>query len=109
MTDVGKFPESMIEAVGKPVLKGSMDDHYGSWMHDAYFRHDGTPDKFWVTRKNDTFYILEYTSKNNFKNDTARHIKLPHPFQVGALTEQFSELTDYLIGLIDYRNELTSA
>ncbi|XP_014482592.1 PREDICTED: uncharacterized protein LOC106748509 isoform X2 [Dinoponera quadriceps] len=73
--------EGMIEAVGKPVLKGSMDDYYGSWMHDAYFRHDGTSDRLWVTRKNDTSNIFEYRSKEFFKNDTARSIKLPYPFQ----------------------------
>lgn len=85
ITDIGEFSEGMIEAVGKPVLKGSMDDYYGSWMHDASFRHDGTPDKLWVTRKNDTSYIFEYISKDYFKNDTARPIKLPYPFQVGLL------------------------
>ncbi|EFN84578.1 Gliomedin [Harpegnathos saltator] len=75
------FADGMIEAVGKPVLKGSMDDYYGSWMHDAAFRHDSTPDRLWVTRKNDTSYIFEYRSKDYFKNDTGRRIKLPHPFQ----------------------------
>lgn len=85
ITDVGEFSESVIEAVGKPVLKGSMDDYYGSWMHDASFRHDGTPDKLWVTRKNDTSNIFEYRSKEYFKNDTGHPMKLPYPFQVGGL------------------------
>ncbi|XP_026827101.1 uncharacterized protein LOC105277676 [Ooceraea biroi] len=71
--------EGLIEAVGKPVLKGNMDDYYGSWMHDTY-RHD-MPDRLWVTRNNDTFYIYEYRSKENFKNETPNQIKLPYSFQ----------------------------
>ena len=61
-----------------------MDDHYGSWMHDA--SNDIMPDRLWVTRHNDTSYIYEYKSKEDFKNNTAlNEIKLPHPFQVGDL------------------------
>ncbi|XP_011061242.1 PREDICTED: uncharacterized protein LOC105150086 isoform X2 [Acromyrmex echinatior] len=72
--------EGFIEAIGKPVLKGNMDDHYGSWMHDA--SNDIMPDRLWVTRHNDTSYIYEYKSKEDFKNNTAlNEIKLPHPFQ----------------------------
>lgn len=77
--------EGMIEAVGKPVLKGSMDDYYGSWMHDAYSRypHDVMSDKLFVTRNNtrDMSYIYEFKSKEHFKNDTGLPIKLPCPFQ----------------------------
>ncbi|XP_018050789.1 PREDICTED: uncharacterized protein LOC108688834 [Atta colombica] len=71
--------EGFIEAIGKPVLKGNMDDHYGSWMHDA--SNDIMPDRFWVTRHNDTFYIYEYKSKEDFKNNTALKKKLPYAFQ----------------------------
>lgn len=83
----------MIEAVGKPVLKGSMDDYYGSWMHDAFSRypHDVMSDKLFVTRNNthDMSYIYEFKSKEHFKkNDTGFPIKLPHPFQVGSLKIQ---------------------
>ncbi|XP_011639692.2 LOW QUALITY PROTEIN: gliomedin [Pogonomyrmex barbatus] len=76
-----RLAEGLIEAVGKPVLKGSMDDYYGSWMHDAA-RQDAMPDRLWVTRHNDTSYIYEYKSKEFFKKDTGRvTIKLPIPFQ----------------------------
>ncbi|XP_076175562.1 uncharacterized protein LOC143150891 isoform X2 [Ptiloglossa arizonensis] len=71
----------VIEALGKPVLKGTMDDHYGSWMHDASSRSDGFSDKLWVTRKNDTSFIFEYKSKDHFKNASSYSIALPYPFQ----------------------------
>lgn len=79
--DIDKFAEGLIEAVGKPVLKGSMDDYYGSWMHDV------TSDKLFVTRNNtrDMSFIYEYKSKEHFKNETGRQIRLPYPFQVGSL------------------------
>ncbi|XP_072742772.1 uncharacterized protein [Anoplolepis gracilipes] len=76
--------EGIIEAVGKPVLKGSMDDYYGSWMHDTFSRdHDIMSDKLFVTRNNtrDMSYIYEYKSKEHFKNETGFPIKLPYPFQ----------------------------
>ncbi|XP_020286839.1 gliomedin-like isoform X2 [Pseudomyrmex gracilis] len=73
--------EGLIEAVGKPVLKGSMNDTYGSWMYDASFRHDILSDRLWVTRNTNTSYIYEYKSKDHFKNETAREIRLPCPFQ----------------------------
>lgn len=75
--------DGVIEAVGKPVLKGTIDDHYGSWMHDPSPRFDGVSDKHWITRKNETSYILEYKSKEHFKNKTPQKIELPYPFQVG--------------------------
>lgn len=59
-----------------------MDDHYGSWMHDASSRSDGVSDKLWVTRKNDTSFIYEYKSKDHFKNASSYQIALPYPFQV---------------------------
>lgn len=77
--NVDEFTDGIIEAVGKPVLKGSMDDYYGSWMHDASSRHD---EGLWVTRKNDTSNISYYKSKEHFKNETAHLTKLPFPFQV---------------------------
>lgn len=65
------------------MLKGNMDDHYGSWMHDASSSNDIMPDRLWVTRHNETSYIYEYKSKEYFKNNTAANqIKLPHSFQV---------------------------
>lgn len=80
----GLLPRSadgVIEAIGKPVLKGSMDDHYGSWMHDASSRFDSISEKLWVTRKNETSYIFEYKSKDHFKNSSSQPILLPYPFQ----------------------------
>ena len=76
-----RLADGVIEALGKPVLKGTMDDHYGSWMHDASSRSDGYPDKLWVTRKNDTSCIYEYKSKDHFKNASSYSIKLSYPFQ----------------------------
>ncbi|XP_035720622.1 gliomedin-like isoform X1 [Vespa mandarinia] len=76
-----RLVDGVIEAVGKPVLKGTMDDHYGSWMHDPSPRFDGISDKHWITRKNETSYILEYKSKEHFKNKTPQKIELPYPFQ----------------------------
>ncbi|XP_015188662.1 PREDICTED: uncharacterized protein LOC107072878 isoform X2 [Polistes dominula] len=76
-----RLVDGVIEAVGKPVLKGTMDDHYGSWMHDPSPRSDGISDKYWVTRKNETSYILEYKSKEHFKSKTPQKIELPYPFQ----------------------------
>ncbi|KAG7189036.1 hypothetical protein KM043_008629 [Ampulex compressa] len=70
--------DGVIEAVGKPVLKGTMDDHYGSWMYDAALSFS---DRLWVTRKNDTSHIFEYKSKDYFKNGTSKPIRLPYPFQ----------------------------
>lgn len=68
------------------MLKGNMDDHYGSWMHDASASNDIILDRLWVTRHNETSYIYEYKSKEYFKNNTAaKPIKLPFPFQVGGL------------------------
>ncbi|CAL7948986.1 unnamed protein product [Xylocopa violacea] len=75
-----RLADGIIEAVGKPVLKGSMDDHYGSWMHDT-FKLDGYPEKLWVTRKNETSFIFEYKSKDHFKNASSYAITLPYPFQ----------------------------
>ncbi|XP_015431074.1 PREDICTED: uncharacterized protein LOC107187475 [Dufourea novaeangliae] len=76
-----RLADGVIEASGKPVLKGTMDDHYGSWMHDASSRSDGFSDKLWVTRKNDTSFIFEYKSKDHFKNGSSHPIALPYPFQ----------------------------
>lgn len=44
-------------------------------------------DRLFVTRNNthDMSYIYEYKSKEHFKNETGRPIKLPRPFQVGGL------------------------
>jgi len=70
-----------------------MDDHYGSWMHDASSNNDIMPDRLWVTRHNETSYIYEYKSKEYFKNNTASNpIKLPHPFQVGSLRTTDNEI-----------------
>lgn len=91
-----KFAEGMIEAVGKPVLKGSMDDYYGSWMHDMSSRHDITSDKLWVTRKNDTSYIFEYKTKEHFKNRTARPIKLQYAFQVEKIRIKQQGISNYI-------------
>ncbi|XP_068986709.1 uncharacterized protein [Bombus flavifrons] len=74
-----RLADGVIEAVGKPVLKGTMDDHYGSWMHDT--KSDGYPEKLWVTRKNETSFIYEYESKDHFKHGSSYPIKLPYPFQ----------------------------
>ncbi|XP_054013696.1 uncharacterized protein LOC128895270 [Hylaeus anthracinus] len=76
-----RLADGVIEALGKPVLKGTMDDHYGSWMHDASSRSDGFSDKLWVTRTNDTSSIFEYKSKDHFKNSSSRSIALPYSFQ----------------------------
>ncbi|XP_076234512.1 uncharacterized protein LOC143179263 isoform X2 [Calliopsis andreniformis] len=76
-----RLADGVIEALGKPVLKGTMDDHYGSWMHDAYLKSDGVSDKLWVTRKSNTSIIFEYESKDHFKNASFKPIPLPHPFQ----------------------------
>ncbi|XP_076630956.1 uncharacterized protein LOC143346601 [Colletes latitarsis] len=76
-----RLADGVIEALGKPVLKGTMDDHYGSWMHDASSRSDNYPDKLWVTRKNDTSFIYEYKSKDHFKNASSYPIALPYAFQ----------------------------
>lgn len=92
ITDAGKFAGGSIEAIGKPVLKGNMDDHYGSWMHDASSRNDVVPDKHWVTFHNNSSYIFEYKSKEHFNNDSARPIKLPVDFQVGGLRITNSEI-----------------
>jgi len=70
-----------------------MDDHYGSWMHDASSSNDIMPDRLWVTRHNETSYIYEYKSKEYFKNNTvSSQIKLPHPFQVGSLRTTDNEI-----------------
>lgn len=74
-----RLADGVIDAVGKPVLKGTMDDHYGCWMHDAKF--DGYPEKLWVTRKNETSFIFEYKSKDHYKNSSSYPIALPYPFQ----------------------------
>lgn len=85
--DVGKFAEGLIEAVGKPVLKGNIDNYNGSWMHDA-FSHIMS-DKLYVTRNNihDMSHIYEYNSKSkgHHKNESGVEIPLPRPFQVGNL------------------------
>lgn len=85
------------------MLKGNMDDHYGSWMHDASSNNDIIPDKLWVTRHNETSYIYEYKSKEYFKNNSvANQIKLPQPFQVGNL-----RITDiYIIRIIYNKNTI---
>ncbi|XP_012525384.1 uncharacterized protein LOC105830548 isoform X2 [Monomorium pharaonis] len=77
-----RLAEGFIEAIGKPVLKGNMDDPYGSWMHDASSSNDIMSDKLWVTRHNETSNIYEYKSKEHFKNNSGAHrIELLHPFQ----------------------------
>ena len=77
-----------------------MDDHYGSWMHDAF--NDIMPDRFWVTRHNDTFYIYEYKSKEDFKNNTALKKKLPYAFQVGNLRITNKEMPLIIHGRNDF-------
>ncbi|XP_070149471.1 uncharacterized protein [Polyergus mexicanus] len=78
-----RLAEGLIEAVGKPVLKGNIDDYNGSWMHDA-FSHI-MPDKLYVTRNNirDMSHIYEYNSKSkgHLKNESGVQIPLPLPFQ----------------------------
>ncbi|XP_024944429.1 uncharacterized protein LOC107271414 isoform X4 [Cephus cinctus] len=78
-----RIAEGVLEAVGKPVLKGNMDDFYGSWLHDASPRSEAAAEKLWVTRSNNTSYIFEYSRKEDFKEnkDKYRQIRLPYKFQ----------------------------
>ncbi|XP_050455183.1 uncharacterized protein LOC126853449 [Cataglyphis hispanica] len=81
-----RLAEGLIEAVGKPVLKGIIEDYNGTWMYDAFSRypHDIMSDKLYVTRSNirDVSHIYAYNSKlKHFKNETGFKIPLPVPFQ----------------------------
>lgn len=70
-----------MDAVGKPVFKGDMDDTHGCWMYDT-LRSEGITDKLWITRSNNTSYIFEYNKKDDIKAGKGRQIKLPYPFKV---------------------------
>ncbi|KAK0161719.1 hypothetical protein PV327_008137 [Microctonus hyperodae] len=71
----------VLEAVGKPVFKGNMDDTHGYWMYDVLPRSDSFSEKLWVTRNNSTGYIYEYNRKEDVKTSYPRRIKLPYPFK----------------------------
>lgn len=75
--------EGVLEAVGKPVFKGSMDDPHGCWMYDSSPRTEAAAEKLWVTRQINTSYIFEYKNKEDFKKGYIRNIRLPYPFKVG--------------------------
>lgn len=72
--------EGILDAVGKPVFKGDMDDTHGCWMYDT-LRSDGITDKLWITRSNNTSFIYEYNRKDDIKAGKGRAIKLPYPFK----------------------------
>lgn len=74
----------ILEAVGKPVFKGNMDDTHGYWMYDALPRTESISEKLWVTRSNNSWYIFEYNKKDDVKRGQSRSIRLPYPFKVVA-------------------------
>ncbi|XP_066591232.1 uncharacterized protein [Prorops nasuta] len=76
-----RLAEGVLETMGKPVLKGTMGDHYGSWMHDALPRSESYAESLWVTRKNNSTLLFEYKSIDHYKNGSARILTLPYPFQ----------------------------
>ncbi|XP_014299177.1 uncharacterized protein LOC103574426 [Microplitis demolitor] len=71
----------ILEAVGKPVFKGNMDDTHGYWMYDALPRTESISEKLWVTRSNNSWYIFEYNKKDDVKRGQSRAIRLPYPFK----------------------------
>ncbi|KAG8039221.1 hypothetical protein G9C98_003528 [Cotesia typhae] len=71
----------ILEAVGKPVFKGNMDDTHGYWMYDALPRTESISEKLWVTRSNNSWYIFEYNKKDDVKRGQSRSIRLPYPFK----------------------------
>ncbi|XP_043280987.1 uncharacterized protein [Venturia canescens] len=80
-----RLAEGVLEAVGKPVFKGSMEDPHGCWMYDSSPRPSEVPnEKLWVTRQDNTSYIFEYKNRNEFKTGSPRRIQLQKPFKGNA-------------------------
>ncbi|XP_025993328.1 uncharacterized protein LOC105200153 isoform X2 [Solenopsis invicta] len=63
-----RLAATFIEAIGKPVLKGYMDDPYGSWMCDTF--SNNYSDKLWVTRHSNMTVVYEYQSQEHFTKNS---------------------------------------
>lgn len=78
-----RLAEGVLDAVGKPVFKGEMDDIYGAWMYDTLPRSEAIADKLWVTRSKFRSILYEYNSRDDFSSSMkrAKEIRLSRPFQ----------------------------
>ncbi|XP_033214331.1 uncharacterized protein LOC117171290 [Belonocnema kinseyi] len=80
-----RVAEGVLDAIGKPVFKGEMDDIHGAWMYDTVPRSERVADKLWVTRINNTSFIYEYNKREDYNPmNFGKEIRLDPPFAGNA-------------------------
>lgn len=57
--------DCVLEAIGKPVYHGYIDQDYGSWMMDSNPANDRVGNKYWITNETNPTMLYEYGSKGN--------------------------------------------
>ncbi|RWS29042.1 uncharacterized protein B4U80_08408 [Leptotrombidium deliense] len=70
--------------VGKPVYYTESDVIYGCWMQDPNPKSDEDFNKYWMTKSTNNKILYEYANKDDFRQNSAKELKLQYPMSGNA-------------------------